>query len=227
MTQRFYAHDAATGLAGTLPSAYQVGTVSQTAAGSATNRTMDGTLGAAQVSAVVTTAAVTSVQASTFRRFLSGALAAQTISANPTLSWSVGAAEANANSDMFETGSAVVYIWRPGTGAVVGFLCGLNATDSGLTEPGTTQTACTATRAQTRPAITVLTGDILVWELCSQQSQAMGTGYTNTVFYDGATEGSVTDIASYLDLGFDLVMFTPPAPERVPRSTPYPQLLSN
>lgn len=211
MATKFYFHDAATTVGGTLPSVSPaLDPPSVTAAGGQTNRSMTETIGAGQTSASLTTLAQTTQQSNLFRRFISDPIAAQTI-ASQTLTISVGALEANAASDMFEAGSSSIYIWRPGTGAIVNNLV---ANFFGiLNEPGTSQTHCTITGSST--SRTSQDGDVIVFELWSIQSQSMGTAYNNQVFYDGTTEGSTSNIASYLNFA-NTITFASVA--RVPRS---------
>lgn len=213
MTQKFYLHNATTALGGTLPGGTStdvfdigVGFPTVTATGASTNRTMDDTIGSSQVSQALTTSATTSIQKNWFRRFLSPALGAQTFPAGSTIAWSLGASESNANSDMFEAGTFYIAQWRPSTGAVISHLIADRVGGETISnEPGTAQSVVTGSFV-TLANKTFLDGDIIVAEWWSAQGQAMGTAYTNTVFYDGTTEGSTTNVASYIDFGFDFAL---------------------
>lgn len=220
---KFYFHDAASTLGGTLPSnSGTFRTASQgIAAGATTNRTMDGTIGSGQTSASLTTAATTGANVNWFRKFLSAELAAQTINlTGQTVTISLAASESNANSDMFEIGSLSFGVWRPSTGAIVSTLA-LNPVIP-LNEPGTSQTACSGNSSALTTSAVCLDGDILVVEIWTSQQQAMGVAYTNTIFYDGATEASTTDCASFISFSTPIQMFEPP---QVPFFKPYRQII--
>src|SRR4051812_41201924 len=121
--QKLYLHAATTSDTGTLPSSSPLGgTATNSAPGAATNRAMDGTVGASQTSATLSTTATTSaVSQNWFARFLSAPLAAQTI---PSGTWtlSIAGSESNTNSDFAP--SVDISVWRPGTGAAVGTIFG-------------------------------------------------------------------------------------------------------
>ncbi|MGH8633119.1 MAG: DUF6701 domain-containing protein [Burkholderiales bacterium] len=192
---KFYFHDAATPNVGTLPGATTLSTsfVHSFSTGAGTNRDMNQTIGTAQVSAALTTLAQTSPINGWFRRFLSRPLAAQTL---PTGVWTIqgGASESDANSNMLPWG-AVIKVWRPSTGAVVATL--LDNPQLGTTEAGTTETNISSATSSIS-GVAVLDGDVLVVELWVKNSQSSATAYTNTIFYDGTTEGSTTSNAAYL-----------------------------
>jgi hypothetical protein len=207
---KFYLHEgtAIDNPGGTLPGATNIAglTITTTATGANSNRRMDERIGnpagGGQQSAAVTTSAVTTAQISWFRRWMSRELAAQTLAAQ-TIAVQFGASESNANSDMFENGRWFLALWRPSTGAIVTTM----VNDTGLmTEPGTTET--NTSKSTTSTVATAQHGDILVLELFSAQNQAMATGYTNTIFFDGDTEGSITTNAAYLLFTNDVVLST-------------------
>jgi hypothetical protein len=108
----------------------------------------------------------------------------------------------NANSAF--VWSVVVKLWRPSTGANLGNIYDQTNTGSGL---GTTETASsfsdTSNQSQTSQA-----NDIIVVELWRYQAapQGMGTSYTNTVFYDGTTEGSSSSNAAFIEFSTTIVM---------------------
>lgn len=217
MPTKFYFHDATTTVGGTLPAAgtFDLGAPDVTAAGAGTNRSMDATIGVAQTSAALTTLAIATIQSNVFRRFISPLIAAQTIAAQ-VITCRLAASESNTSSDMFEGFMGGLYLWRPGTGAKVG-----STITWGIgTEPGTTQTAVSGTRTGVG-TLTALDGDVLVYELWSQQTQSMAVGYTNTVFYDGTTEGSTTSNAAHIEFTNNVTLFTPSA---IQTREPWPAL---
>lgn len=203
---KFYLHDAATADTGTLPAV----TSSISTRGNAEttpNKSMDDVAGSAQTSATISTSASTIQQFHKLARFLSAPLTAQTISAQ-NWTFRIAAAESNANSNMF-LGLSIA-VWRPSTGALVGRIFdGPGAGTSLGTEPGTTETA-EAVMTVSGSAVTAQTGDILVVEIWTVSTQAMATSYTQTVYYDGATEGSATDQAAYVAPTTAVSMFVPP-----------------
>ncbi|MGQ0579354.1 MAG: DUF6701 domain-containing protein [Betaproteobacteria bacterium] len=190
----FYFHDAATPNFGTLPGGTTLSgtTPDVTAAGAGTNRDMNQTIGATQVSQAISTAAITTTQQNWFRRFLSRPLAAQTL---PTGVWQIqgGASESATGSNMLVWG-AVIKVWRPSTGTVVATL--LDDPVLGTVEPGTTETNVSKLTASIN-GVAVNDGDILVAELWAQNC-CSATVSTNTIFYDGTTEGSTTSNAAFL-----------------------------
>lgn len=195
---KFYFHDAATSNTGTLPSGEQsASTPSVTASGGTTNRSMDGTIGVSQTSRALTSLGSTSAQPSLFGMFLSSPLAAQVIASG---SWQLSMAAKEANADANLHLCACVYIWRPGTGAIVGTrIFDSPATTSGnVTEPGTSQIGVTDT-AISGGTVTVLDGDILVCEIWHDSTaQGSTNARLETFYYDGITEGSATNCASFL-----------------------------
>ncbi len=210
---KFYLHDATSGDTGTLPGTDWVyGTpipANVNASGSATNRLADGTIGSGQVSGAATTLAQTTPNQSSFiRRFLSDPIAAQTISAQ-TVTASIALAESSLNSNFL--GEMFVGVWRPGTGASVGQLIAQGATELVFTEPvGTTQEA--QSKSNTCSSVTAQDGDILVFEFGrSSGNQAMATAYTNTFYYDGTTEASATNCASFVSFTNAITMQAAPA----------------
>jgi MSHA biogenesis protein MshQ len=192
-----YFHDAATPNLGTLPATTTLSstTPNVTATGAGTNRDMDETIGTAQASAALTTLAQMGLQANWFRRFLSRPLAAQTL---PTGVWTIqgGASEANAASNMLPWG-AVIKVWRPSTGAVVATLLDNPALGIVANEPGTTETNRSSSTGSIA-GVAVNDGDVLIIELWADNTQANATARTNTIFYDGTTEGSTTSNAAFL-----------------------------
>jgi hypothetical protein len=194
--QKFYLHDANSAVSGTLPTGeHSASSPSVTASGATTPRTMTGTAGSSQASAALTTGANNSAQPSWFRTFVSVPLAAQTIGAG---NWQLSLAgkEANASSNLHFT--AVIYAWRPSTGAVVGSLI-TDVASASTTEPGTGQTAVNDTTIA-GTAVEIADGDVLVCEIWRDATvqQGTATAYLNTVYYDGTTEASTTNEAAFI-----------------------------
>lgn len=213
---KFYLHAATTGDTGTLPGASTLSvtkaTPDVTAAGASTNRSMNGTIGTSQVSQALTTLASTLEKKNWYRRFCSDPIAAQTIAAQ-YVSLHLGLSQSNTNSDPRVWTAGSLWIWRPGTGAKVGTALADLTPGTGAsttTLAGTTEEAKSATLsgANTTVSQTSQDGDILVFEMWTDQTQLMATAYTNTVFYDGTTENSTTNNAAYLLFTDAVTMFT-------------------
>lgn len=203
---KFYLLDATTPNTGTMPGAGTAFAAGQAAdgeaAGARTARDATSTPGTSNpdIESLVTAAANTLAQAWGHRRFVSRPLAARTFTdtdGNWTLSWARSLSNTNHNNKI----NAYVYGWRPSSGLRVGtgFLYGIG------TVPGTTgQLAESFTVAWgSSSPLTILDGDILVFEISSTFPQLMAVAYTDSFAYNGTTEASTTTCASFL---------APPAP---------------
>lgn len=204
---KLYLHAATTTNTGTLPGSttQSATTPNVTATGASTNRVMDGTIGTSQTSIALTTLAQTTAQNNWFGRWMSPPLAAQTISGTGS-AWGSGGATSQSNTNSAFTGSfCVVYAWRPSNGSRVGMIVDHTTSSFGgmaigmFNAAAETWTSTGATQAVTS-SVTILDGDVLVAEVWSinNQAQSKATAYTNTVFYDGTTEGSSTTSATYM-----------------------------
>jgi hypothetical protein len=167
---------------------------------------MDGAPGSSQTSATLTTLATVVTQDSWMRRFCSAPIAAQTIdNAVVTITLAVAASESNAVSNFLVTGT--LGVWRPSAGSLVGLIADDTVGNTPGFEPGTTETWGTSTTSGSG-SVTSQNGDILVLEIWRGQGvgQSMSTAYTNVFFYDGTTEGSASNAASYIDFSTAIVM---------------------
>jgi hypothetical protein len=196
MATKFYLHRATANPPGTFPAAATAlgGTPTVKDANAGTLRWLDGTIsGVAQTSAVSTTDGTSNAQTAWHTRHVSAPLAAQTIAAQ-TLTYSLAAAEANAGSNF--NPSIYVSLWRPSTGLEVGAIMVVGTITA--TEPGTTQTATSGTGTSTQQIAQA--GDVIIIETW-RKSIAPGatTARTNTTFYDGTTEASTTNVASFVN----------------------------
>ncbi len=208
---KLYFHNATTTVGGTLPGATSLSatTPSVTATGASTNRDMDTVIGTAEVSATLTTLSPTTLQKNWFRRFLSKPLEAQTL---PTGVWTIqgGALESSSNANMLAWG-AVIKVWRPSTGAVVATL--LDNPLLGTTEPGTSESNI-STATPSIAGVAVNQGDVLVIELWAQNTQGSSGARTNTIYYNGTTEGATTSNAAFLQAPGGITFYVvPPGPD--------------
>lgn len=196
---KFYFHDAVTTVSGTLPGASTLSVTASSVAvtGSGTNRAMDGSLGAGQVSQAWTTLANTSAQPTFIRRFISDPIGVNTFGVDPlaSISWFWSGSESNTNSNFYA--HAKVWLWRPSTGAIVATL--YDAPPPGVSEFSTSQSGLAAGGTSGAGALASATsadGDVVVVEWWrSTTTQSMGTAYTNTVFYDGTQDAAMTSNA--------------------------------
>lgn len=132
-------------------------------------------------------------------RFSSEALAAQTIAAN-TWTFAMAHSEANVNANNYHV-FASLYVWRPSTTAVVGYVYDGGNVIGGSVEMAATEDGRVGTQAMS--AVTAAAGDILVYECWfSSLAQAMATAYAQTLYFDGTTDvvdTTTTDAASYIE----------------------------
>lgn len=210
MATKFYLHDAASAVAGTLPATNAQ--VSADTPGTGTtialaNKTMNTTIGTLQKSIVKNTLANTNDQAVPIGRWLSDPIAAQTI-ASQTFTVHIGAAVSSTNSAL--TLTCNIELWRPGTGAVVSALYDVAHASGPFTpNPVVSLTEADETQSTSTTSQTSQDGDIIIIEIWRNHAvQSMATSYTNTLFYDGTTEASATTNAAYLNFANTVTMFT-------------------
>ena len=197
--QKMYLHAAGSAIGGTLPgAASQSATAPYNFATNAyTNRSMDNVIGSAQTSQSIPGTSYNTVtgQPTIMGRWVSQALNAATFGSG---TWTVSAAalESSTNANFTFTGG-VCYLWRPGTGARIGYYFDLPL--GGATEPGATQTAVSTNHSGANQ--TAQAGDVIIFEAWFDCTVApsMGAVYTASLFYDGATEASTTNCAAFLN----------------------------
>ena len=197
--------------AGEKSTALPVGTFSGNS-GTAETRSLSEAKGAAQTSITLASLSQTAHQDNYLARFSSIPLAAQAIPAQ-TWTLAVATSEGNAQANSFTIGS--IYVWRPSTNAVVGFLYDSD-TAVGVewlaTEDG-------QVLSLTGSAVTAADGDILVLEFWRHATQGMAAVYTQTIFFEGTTDvtdATTADAASYLEsaevLQFLYTLLSQPGP---------------
>ncbi|MDE1813071.1 MAG: hypothetical protein KGI05_00270 [Thaumarchaeota archaeon] len=156
------------------------------------------------VTKTLTSIAQTAHQDNYIARFTSSSLAAQTIPAG-TWTFALQTSEANNNANSFIVGS--LYVWRPSTSSVVGYVYD---SDTALgTEWGATTTGRVVT--VTGSSVTTQDGDVLVFEMWRHAAQAANTGYVQTLYFDGTTDvtnGGTASAASYIQSGSPMVFGT-------------------
>jgi hypothetical protein len=207
---RFYLHNVASAVAGTLPSIEQsIARNPDFNLGSQTiNRAMDQTVGTSQTSIANTpTNAVNAQYVLYVSRWISAPLNQTSVAAN---TWTLNFA--GKSSDISKTTSPTLastmpitcYVWRPSTGARIGYI-----KDGGSIDDFARYSAANTEKSEhgtfTGDAVTCQVGDVIVLELfIYYKVDECGTNNNQTIYFDGTvvTQGdntTVTSHASYLE----------------------------
>jgi len=177
---------------------------------------MDTSIGVSQTSLVLTNNATTSPQSSLIGRWCSAPIAAQTLGgwASGNFGLGLGVAESNTAS-LLIAGVTGLVVWRPSTGAVIGRIYnGISqGTASGTCSFGVSSTTETWLAfpgtgfSSNGGSATAQDNDILIVEVwrIDASGQTMATAYTNTIWFDGTTEGSSSSAASYIVMPENIV----------------------
>lgn len=212
MATKLYFHDRLSAVNATLPAASQsgLGAPSITSDTVGVSRVMDTVIGTAQVSKALTTAASASAQVIYFTRFVSYPLSGiSSVSAN---TWTIGfgVQEANANANFPVTTSAAlrltVYVWRPSTNSMVGFI--IDGTGPIVAEATTSETTKYGTFSGS-VVNSVQDGDVICTEMTYSVTQGTATARVDTLYYNGTTEpasdnAAASNCASFLSTPQDL-----------------------
>lgn len=214
---KFYLLDATTPNTGTMPSGGFIRTDTTFTsndqngdeASALTARDATDVAGASQQTSTITATANTTSQSWGHRRFVSRPLAAHTF-ATADGSWTFSYARSESSLNHNQIVKCAVYCWRPSTGAAIGTF---GATNDAVVMVGSEPTSAGAQQAEAVTAswghsTTIVDGDILVFEVYTVFTQSMGTAYTDSFFYNGATEASTTDCASFVTPPAALTLFT-------------------
>jgi hypothetical protein len=132
---------------------------------------------ATDVQVDITSLAQTARQSGRFARFTSDRLAAQTISAN-TWNYTLRNRETNVNANSYKAAS--IYVWRPSTSSIVGYVYDSNA------EIGTEWTTNFTNDSSniSGSSVNTLIGDVLVCEVWYTAAQGKSASYTNSIQYN-------------------------------------------
>lgn len=213
---KFYLLDAATPNTGTMPSGIlQVSGTATATTGDATNartaRTATDVIGTSNpdLESSITAVANTSAQSWGHRRFVSAPLAAATFASGDG-NWTFSYARTESNLNHNQAVRCCIYCWRPSTGAVVVALGASNVCTPVGTEPTVAgaQQAESVTATWGGTSVTIVDGDILVFDVTTFFTQLMNTAYTEQFAYDGTTEASTTTCASFVTPPVALTLFT-------------------
>jgi hypothetical protein len=140
----------------------------------------------------ITSLAQTARQSGRFARFTSDLLESQTISAN-TWDYTLRNRESNTSANTYKAAS--IYVWRPSTSSVVGYVYDSNA------EIGSewTTTFTNDSSNITGSAVTASQGDVLVCEVWYTAAQDKAKSYNNEIQYN---------VNSYIETPQDLTFFS-------------------
>lgn len=142
----------------------------------------------------ITTLAQTTRQSGRFARFTSNELATQTISAN-TWDYTLRNRTSNAASNTFKAAS--IYVWRPSTSSLVGYVYDSSAElgSSWVTNYTTDTTNISGS------SVSILNGDVLVCEVWYTAAQGKAKSYDINIEYN---------VDSYIETPQDLTFLAPP-----------------
>jgi len=135
------------------------------------------TQGGSDVTVDITSLAQTARQSGRFARFTSEPLAAQTVSSN-TWTYQLRNRESNASASSYKAGS--IYIWRPSTNTVVGYIYDSSAEIGSEWTTNFTNDSSNITGS----SVVCQGGDVLVIEVWYTAAQAKGASYTNSIQYN-------------------------------------------
>jgi hypothetical protein len=190
------------------------GTTTGDATGASTARDATDVIGTANpdTESQITSTANTNRQIWGHRRFVSRPLAAQTISFSSS-SWAFSSAFSESNLNHNQAIVGYCYAWRPSINNFVGSAL-TNAVRWTNAEPTVAATETTGSPATTTGTdVAISNGDILVFDICTDFTQAMSTAYTDNFAYDGTTEASTTTCASFITPPSALTLYLPTSDE--------------
>lgn len=224
MVTRLYLHNAVSGVTGTLPSTEQS---TQTSAlnfeSQATNRSMDTTIGTAQVQLDFTNSATRSNVWGYMSKFVSPSLNQTSVAAN-TWRWNFAAQVNNTALDDYPTPGAnntvpvCCYVWRPSTGAKVANILDGNASDTYRDVAGFGQTTERSEDGTfIGSAVTCQVNDVIVFEAWCRVKSSVTTSAVISFMYDGTTvtltnNTAVSNHASFIETPENLSFIAGGAP---------------
>lgn len=216
MPTRLFFYNTANALSGTFPTSEQstVGVPNVIAPNANTLLTMGTITGTAMVARSFSSTTTTAQQQIFCGYFASPALdVAQQIPPQPC-TLNIANRESSASMNLGADLRAVIYAWRPSTGALVGYL------NDGLIMTGDAEPTALSIRvnnASITSTVTVSTaaGDVVICEVWQVVTQASALSFDGTFYYGGttvnATTGSVvTNHASFFELTTSTLTFAQP-----------------
>lgn len=216
MATRLYFHESTSGLSN-LPTTNQgtVTTFGAQADAYTVNRTMNRTKGTSpSLKSIDNVSSL--ARRYYFTRFVSEPLTAQTISAN-TWTFNIGTYQSNVVLNFPVTGAnqtqyACVYVWRPSTTSVVGFIINGN-TNAQWNEYTNGATYNCQNVTFSGSSVTAQLNDVICQEMIFQIDPDSSSAYVMYIRYDGSTIVTTpgtenTDIASFLETPQNLNFIT-------------------
>jgi hypothetical protein len=177
-------------------------------------RLMNTSLGAGQNTSVSTSASISG----TAQQQLCGMFASLPLSTAQTVGGGTmilnTAQSGSSAAAAFSVNSLNIYVWRPSTGAIVGYVRDSGSASLGGGTGGTGETVQHITDITTS-AVSAQKGDIIVCEIWANSTQTMASPYTCTFYFDGTTatttQGTtVTNHASFIELAETLTFSATP-----------------
>jgi hypothetical protein len=150
--------------------------------------------GTSNTTVTITTLAQTTRQSGRFARFTSEPLASQTISAN-TWDYTLRNRTNNISSNTYKAGS--IYVWRPSTSSVVGYVYDSNAEIGSVWTTNYTNDSSNISGS----SVTASQGDVLVIEVWYTSAQSKAKSFVVDIEYN---------VNSYIETPQDLTFFVPP-----------------
>lgn len=170
-------------------------------------RTLSTTIGTGQVASTIDTLAITTPQTGLLGIFATNPIANESVVVGAG-SIVLNCADANTdNTSMaFYPKGVNIYVWRPSTSSIVGYILDAADLDLSTASPKTftsTETVTHITGILGAP-VPAIEGDIIVVEVWTTMTQGMATSYTGTWYYNGTTENTTqgsaaTNHASYIE----------------------------
>ena len=222
MATRLYFHAAASGQSGTLPSAEQSATYTETAHFDAqtVNKSMTTSAGTS-VASLTRAPPATSAQTYYVTKFISPPIYQTSVAAN-TWVYGFGTSESSTSHNFPVSGNNAavaihIYVWRPSNGSYVGAI--RDGTTAGTVDEGGTGNRFHVVNVTGSAVNNVQNGDVIIVEIWFQCTSSVTTG-TIGWYYDGATDyaenaTSATDPASYIETPETLVLTAPQNIEKV------------
>lgn len=149
--------------------------------------------GTSDIRVNITSLAQIAQQSGRFARFTSDRLASQVITSD-TWSYGIRRQESNSNANTFLALS--VYVWRPSTSSVVGYIYDSSA-QLGVEWP---TSILLLTGSFSGSTVTCNNGDVLVCEVWYTAVQGKSVSYTNSIEFN---------VSSYIGTTSNIIFFTP------------------
>lgn len=214
MATRLYFHNAANVLGGVFPTGEQSVLVADwTGAGANTLRTMNATKGVLQSAITGASLATLTEQKGFCGFFCSDTFLVDQPVGGGGQTVTLNIANAN-NGTMMALGGDLrfnVYVWRPSTGAIVGYVGDALPLTGDAVVSNASERVNQGTSVDT-VAVSALAGDVLICEVWQIHTQTLAVTRNGTLYYDGTvvnlvTNAFVTDHASFLEFSADNLVF--------------------